>query len=325
MEKPSLMGKYKEKASTAIQGKMSGLKCYAYAYQYFNTELHIQTKASPRVVIETSASETISKDGDYQFPNKNRDNQLIVKIPTSRDKKLTHIRVFRTHAADTAEDAKSVELYALTEVENLPLDPEVSIRDDHGDDELHQPIASAFKLTSDANLSGQNLSGADLGQADLRNSSMLGADLHGIFASDTRFTGSRMNGADLSDAQLIGADLSQVEAKGTDFQRAVMRTADLSEADLSDADLEHAVLLQANLENAKCNNANLANANLREADLSGADFRGADLSGADLTDSIRDTANFEGVDMTSCIVEKEEGFFGRLFHRKKKKPQKDDD
>ena len=71
--------------------------------------------------------------------------------------------------------------------------------------------------------------------------------------------------------------------------------------------------------------ANLANANLREADLSGADFRGADLSGADLTDSTRDTANFEGVDMTTCIVEKEEGFFGRLFHRKKKKPQEDDD
>ena len=318
MEKPKIMGDYKGKAKTAIQGKLNGLKCYAYAYQYFNDELHIETKPSPRVVIETSASDKVS--GDYQFPNRNSDNQIIVKIPTTRDKKLTHIRVFRTHAVDTVQDAESSEVYALTELENSPLDPELSIRDDHGDQELHQPLVGAFKLSADVNLSGQNLSGIDLSRADIRNAGMLHSDMHGIYASDVRMSGSNMTEADFSDAQLIGADLSRVEAKSSDFQRAVMRVADLSEADFTGADMEHSVLLQANLENANFAKANLANANLREADLSGANFTGADLSGADLTDSNRETANFGDIDIDSvCVINEDKGgFFSRIFHRKKK-------
>ncbi len=149
---------------------------------------------------------------------------------------------------------------------------------------------------------------ADLHRCDLSDATIIGLDLHGIYASWSDL--SRVNGGcdpDLPRTNLAGARIARailVDAKLCD---AILSDADLHGSDLSGAALEDASLFRTNLSRVTLDgvqaafapfvDANLSNATWRDGFANGATFDGADLHRIDFRGTDLRSASFVGSDL----------------------------
>ena len=149
---------------------------------------------------------------------------------------------------------------------------------------------------------------ADLHRCDLSDATIIGLDLHGIYASWSDL--SRVNGGcdpDLPRTNLAGARIARailVDAKLCD---AILSDADLHGSDMSGAALEDASLFRANLSWVTLDgvqaafapfvDANLSNASWRNGFANGATFDGADLHRIDFRGTDLRSASFVGSDL----------------------------
>jgi uncharacterized protein YjbI with pentapeptide repeats len=143
-----------------------------------------------------------------------------------------------------------------------------------------------------AKLSKANLRGADLQKALLRFADLREADLRNANLREANLLQSNLTNANLFRAQLVGADMLNANFHG----------AHLNKADLSNANLSLAMLTKADLGEADFSKANLSRAYLNQALLSRSNLSGASLRGADLRQAVLVRTNFEGPDLTDCLV-----------------------
>lgn len=91
-----------------------------------------------------------------------------------------------------------------------------------------------------------------------------------------------MNGADFTGALLDESTLVRAELRGVYFQRASLRNANFRHADLRGSDFSRAALTGARLQYAKLVQARMKKADLTDADLTNADLAQVEFSGARL-------------------------------------------
>lgn len=157
-----------------------------------------------------------------------------------------------------------------------------------------------------------DLTGAILDRANLGRAQLAGAKLHRAELSGANLSQADLSRADLERARLRGATLVQADLRGADFSGADLTGADLSGAVAAGVRMFRAILEGANLQKATLEQANLIEGNLARVDLRHADmfradlFRanlaGANLSEANLTRAYLVETNFEGSDLTGCVV-----------------------
>jgi len=126
----------------------------------------------------------------------------------------------------------------------------------------------------------------------LRNLGLLEGDtglLQGL-----NFRGADLRHVNFRNANLRGADLSGAKLSKVNFWYANMEKANLSRVSIPSADLIGVDLRQALLDDAILTRANLEYADLRGANFGGADLRGVNFWQSTLTETLFDTARFDG-------------------------------
>lgn len=162
---------------------------------------------------------------------------------------------------------------------------------------------------------------ADLHRCDLSDTTIIGLDLHGIYASwsdlsrvnggcdpdlpRTNLAGARIARAILVDAKLCDAILSDADLHGSDMSGVSLEDASLFRANLSWVTLDgaqaaFAPFVDANLSNASWRNGFANGATFDGADLHRIDFRGTDLRSASFVGSDLRYARLNGVDLTDA-------------------------
>jgi uncharacterized protein YjbI with pentapeptide repeats len=135
-----------------------------------------------------------------------------------------------------------------------------------------------------------NLQGRTLRFAKFTDAQLFSADLRGIKAEQSQWTGARLTEARLEYAMLEGANLSNTSLQGSalsdaDLRNAILRNANLKGADLSRTLFQGSDLSSARLQGARLVAAELQGANLTRADLQDANLTDANLQGTDLAHS----------------------------------------
>lgn len=180
---------------------------------------------------------------------------------------------------------------------------------------------------------------ADVHRCDLSDATIIGLDLHGLYASwsdlsrvnggcdpdlpRTNLAGARIPRAILADAKLCDAILTDADLHGSVFTGAALEDASLNRANLSWADLSganagFAPFIDANLSNAIWRNGFATGARFDGADLHRIDFRGTDLRstrflGSDLRYARLNGVDFSGADLTDTNWRNSTGLASAIF------------
>jgi len=326
MDRLTMNGAYQGNVDTTIYGHLDGDKCYAYAYSYHNSQDNRETTLSQRTIIEKSSSPSVN--GDYQFPNTNKDNEVTMHVSILEGDEYDEILVYRSMAQDNVDSARTADLYELFQVPNQADEDKevVEMKDQVDDEDLVTLATTSLFITSGAKLSGKSLSKTDLTGADLGGADLSKADLRSAELSNSRLGRANLAESNLADTYLVEADLSGVDLTNGRLTRANMRHAEMSGAKPIGAEVVSVNLRGANLADVDFTDADLTNADLREADLTNAILVNANLSDADLTGAIVEEAQWElAASLANCKFPEPKTFFSKLFGRFKHEDKHEDD